>query len=176
MRKPQAGFTIVELLIVIVVIAILAAISIVAYNGIQNRSYDTTVLQDLAAIKKKIELYKIDNGDAYPSGGGAASLNAIGGIKVSRGAYATSPVTENNVWYCRNTGQQTFAVVALSKTGNIFYITESKGPTQYTGPEAWSSTAHNCNTMISLGLGWQYAGYASSDTTTGPWRPWVSGN
>jgi len=52
MRKPQAGFTIVELLIVIVVIAILAAISIVAYNGIQNRTYDAAVINDLANIKK----------------------------------------------------------------------------------------------------------------------------
>lgn len=34
MRISRSGFTIVELLIVIVVIAILAAISIVAYNGI----------------------------------------------------------------------------------------------------------------------------------------------
>lgn len=38
MRKRQGGFTIVELLIVIVVIGILAAITIVAYNGIQERA------------------------------------------------------------------------------------------------------------------------------------------
>ena len=38
MRQTKSGFTIVELLIVIVVIAILAAITIVAYNGIQNRA------------------------------------------------------------------------------------------------------------------------------------------
>lgn len=38
MKRNMSGFTIVELLIVIVVVAILAAISIVAYNGIQVRS------------------------------------------------------------------------------------------------------------------------------------------
>jgi len=103
-------------------------------------------------------------------------MNAIGGIKVSKNAYAVAPTTENNLWYCRNTSQQTFAVIALSKTGKVFYVTESRTPTEYTGAETWSATLHNCNTMIHLGLGWQYAGYASSDTTTGPWRPWVSGN
>lgn len=41
MGIKQKGFTIVELLIVIVVIAILAAITIVAYNGIQTRANNT---------------------------------------------------------------------------------------------------------------------------------------
>lgn len=38
LKAAKRGFTIVELLIVIVVIAILAAITVVAYNGIQNRA------------------------------------------------------------------------------------------------------------------------------------------
>jgi prepilin-type N-terminal cleavage/methylation domain-containing protein len=46
MLKTKSGFTIVELLIVIVVIGILAAITIVAYNGIQDRANDTSVKSD----------------------------------------------------------------------------------------------------------------------------------
>ena len=49
----KRGFTIVELLIVIVVIAILAAITIVAYNGVQERSRATFISDEL----KKIELF-----------------------------------------------------------------------------------------------------------------------
>ena len=40
-HKRRTGFTIVELLIVIVIIAILAAITIVAYNGLQQRARDS---------------------------------------------------------------------------------------------------------------------------------------
>ena len=61
----QKGFTIVELLIVIVVIAILAAITIAAYNGIQNRATYNKINADLVNMRKLIELYKVDNG-TYP--------------------------------------------------------------------------------------------------------------
>ena len=55
----KKGFTIVELLIVIVVIAILAAISIVAYNGIQNRSKVTKANSDLVTLRKAIEVARL---------------------------------------------------------------------------------------------------------------------
>lgn len=59
------GFTIVELLIVIVVIGILAAITIVAYNGVQNRARETNLKSDLTNVAKQIEVYRAD-GD-YPA-------------------------------------------------------------------------------------------------------------
>ena len=67
MKRTTSGFTIVELLIVIVVIAILAAISIVAYNGIQARARDNIRYQDVKSITKALELYKIDNGNYPPT-------------------------------------------------------------------------------------------------------------
>jgi general secretion pathway protein G len=60
------GFTIVELLIVIVVIGILAAITIVAYNGLQDRGKYSLMQSDLKSITKALELYKVDNGN-YPN-------------------------------------------------------------------------------------------------------------
>lgn len=62
----RAGFTIVELLIVIVVIAILAAITIVAYNGIQQRASNAKTEQALTSWLKAIKLYKADKG-TYPA-------------------------------------------------------------------------------------------------------------
>lgn len=66
-HNPARGFTIIELLIVIVVIAILAAITIVAYNGIQQRARDSQRKSDVATIQKALELYYLDNG-FYPPG------------------------------------------------------------------------------------------------------------
>lgn len=64
-KNRHLGFTIVELLIVIVVIAILASITVVAYNGIQGRARDNGRIAKIQGIAKAIELYKVDNG-RYP--------------------------------------------------------------------------------------------------------------
>lgn len=63
----RSGFTVVELLIVIVVIAILAAITVVAYNGVRERSMTVKQLADLNAYIKIIEAYKINKGPYPPS-------------------------------------------------------------------------------------------------------------
>jgi prepilin-type N-terminal cleavage/methylation domain-containing protein len=60
MRKITSGFTIVEMLIVIVVIAILEAITIVAYNGIQQRAKASAVINGLKASDKELRLYATD--------------------------------------------------------------------------------------------------------------------
>jgi prepilin-type N-terminal cleavage/methylation domain-containing protein len=82
-NKHQVGFTIVELLIVIVVIGILAAITIVAYNGVQQRSRDAARAQDIAGIKKMLLLYQTDNGGVMKTStyGG----NGPGGWNLSSG-------------------------------------------------------------------------------------------
>lgn len=65
LTNQERGFTIVELLIVVVVIAILAAITIVSYNGITNRANASSAKSVAATVQKKIELYNTDQG-RYP--------------------------------------------------------------------------------------------------------------
>ena len=72
--KPKSGrnpgFTIVELLIVIVVIGILATISIVAYNNVQQNSRKARLASDISNIKKAMAMFKSETGNfpACPSG------------------------------------------------------------------------------------------------------------
>jgi len=77
--KQQNGFTIVELLIVVVVIAILAAITIVSYNGIQNRAKDSAITQELSQNAKKITAESLGSSTgryslAYVLPGGIAAV------------------------------------------------------------------------------------------------------
>jgi prepilin-type N-terminal cleavage/methylation domain-containing protein len=65
LKKSEKGFTIVELLIVIVVIAILATLVIVQFTNIQARARDTEKKSDMRAIQSKIaEYYAIQS--KYP--------------------------------------------------------------------------------------------------------------
>jgi type IV pilus assembly protein PilA len=63
----QKGFTIVELLIVVVVIAILAAITIVAYNGIQNRAKASAAQAAARQTGTKVALFASQNADTFPA-------------------------------------------------------------------------------------------------------------
>ncbi len=81
------GFTIVELLIVIVVIGILAAIVIVAYNGVTNSANATKAKSNAGALQKKAEAYYSDvNGGngLYPA---CATAN---GSTCTTGAFSTA--------------------------------------------------------------------------------------
>lgn len=60
--QKDIAFTIVELLIVIVVIAVLATISIVAYNGIQDRAKVSSVADNLNKIEKALRVQALSSG------------------------------------------------------------------------------------------------------------------
>lgn len=91
MNKKAYGFTIVELLIVIVVIGILAAISIVAYNNIQQRARDSIRTNDISNIIKALALYRTEH-DGYPMSHGPSGP---GGWEISNNLAAGRTFMQN---------------------------------------------------------------------------------
>jgi prepilin-type N-terminal cleavage/methylation domain-containing protein len=91
-RSKQAGFTIVELLIVIVVIGILAAITIVAYNGVTSRAQDTALKTDVANASRQMQLAYVD--------AGAYSTTFPSTVKISNGTILS--LSQLSGGYCIN--------------------------------------------------------------------------
>lgn len=68
MKRKSSGFTIVELLIVIVIIGILSALVINVYNGIQQRARNTSRIASAKELLKLTAAYIAQEG-RYPGGG-----------------------------------------------------------------------------------------------------------
>jgi type II secretory pathway pseudopilin PulG len=108
-KQKQLGFTIVDLLIVIVVIGILAAITIVAFNGVQRRAYETTLQSDLRQGAKQLALDYTQN-NSYPTS--LAAANNGNGLKSSNGT--TFQYSYNN-----NTNPASFCLAATSSRSDV---------------------------------------------------------
>ncbi len=106
----RRGFTIVELLIVIVVIGILAAIVIVAFNGVQNKAKVTSISSGLKQYSKSMAAYNAAN-SRYPT-----SLEEAG-VKNSNGiSYQYTSATEQEYCLTATSGTLTYYVSQVDAT------------------------------------------------------------
>ncbi|PKL31001.1 hypothetical protein CVV43_04460 [Candidatus Saccharibacteria bacterium HGW-Saccharibacteria-1] len=121
-KKALTGFTIVELLIVIVIIGILAAITIVSYIGISKKATEASLTSDLDGAKRQLELYKTEH-ETYPT-------------SLDENKCPTAP--ENDTKYClknkdfiyTTTDNGLTYILRLTKSGITFEVTNSTGPTE----------------------------------------------
>ncbi len=112
-RKRVAGFTIVELLIVIVVIGILAAITIIAYSGIQQRAVASSLQSDLTNASNQLKLFQVDN-NAYP-----ASITNCPTPATGNACFKTSPGTTYQYATNGTANSSTFCITA--NNGDQYY-------------------------------------------------------
>lgn len=126
----RQGFTIVELLIVIVVIAILAAIILIAFNGIQRRASETTLVTSLRSAGQVLETDRVTSSDDnYP--GTQAEANAGRGFDSAQGV--RYQYTSDNSAF-----EPTFCLSA-SFRGLDYFITANSQPTEGVCDDHYSS-------------------------------------
>ncbi len=120
------GFTIVELLIVIVVIAILATLAIVAYSGIQDRAVASTLQADLNGASKTLKLYQVDNG-YYPT-----SIDSTTYCPTPADTRYCLKASSGNSFanYSANNAASppTFSLDAFGSNGTQYYISDNSSP------------------------------------------------
>lgn len=150
LNNNQRGFTIVELLIVIVVIGILAAITIVAYNGIQQRARAATVQADLTNSAKKMAIDNTLNGTYALT---AATVDSGKGLPASAGT-----------------------TYQFHSTGTTYCITGTNGSSSYKiSDTATSSTTGGCagDSQGGVAAVTNLATNPSVESNTNSWAAWI---
>ena len=117
----QKGFTIVELLVVIVVIGILAAITIVSYTGISNKATIASLQSDLSSNSQKLKLFQVLN-SAYPTTNNCSIAESTTNICLKYSG--TNNLSYN---YDNSSNPQTFCVTA-SNDLVVYKITNDSAP------------------------------------------------
>ena len=77
--RTRKGFTLVEILIVVVILGILAAVVIPEFTGASTEAKDAALASDLRTMRSQLELYKTQHNDALPGAGGATFTQAMTG-------------------------------------------------------------------------------------------------
>lgn len=163
--RKESGFTIVELLIVIVIIAILAAITIIAYNGIQNRSKTASAQSAANNFQKKAEAYNADStASTYPSvsadltSASSGTTYYLNGVSVDATALASpgnlpSDPSEVNFYRCgtnTSAAATSLATTTVVTGGQVRYwnystnntVTVPFGQTSGTSPGGYNVTCY----------------------------------
>jgi len=146
--RNNRGFTIVELLIVIVVIAILAAISIVAYNGVQERARASSVSSAVVSIQKAFTLWAIEEGySTWPIPSGNPSLDTLASTTSIKNYLQKSPTIDGVTNWIYDNDDDSRSGCTLSTSGvNVFASGVSQSIAQRVD-ESIDDGALNCGTV-----------------------------
>lgn len=150
-RTRQAGFTLVELLIVVVILAILAAVVIPQISNASAEAKESALRGSLATVRQAISLYRVQHNETYPGQGGwsefvtqlTTGTDATGAAGTKFGPYLRTgfpqnPVTGSNdgvtvatmpgsppgggAWiYCTTSGELRANVAGTAPSGTDYF-------------------------------------------------------
>jgi general secretion pathway protein G len=127
-RAGAAGFTLLEMLIVIMIVMILAGIAVGRYEKSVLRSKEAVLKQDLFVLRQGIQQYTLDKQTAPTSLDDLVSAKYISGIPVD-------PITRNKEWHLD------FEDVVLTPEQTVSGLSDVHSSSGDTSP--FESTAYN---------------------------------
>lgn len=156
LAKDESGFTLIELMVVVLIIAILIAIAIPTFLGARERAQDRGVQSNLRNGLTAEKVYYTDN-ETYTTA--SASLEGIEPSLAWNAGSAADTSTAGEVFVAvGGTNDQNVCLTALSQSGTLFYVkdiaTGTNAGTWYTTYASGSAPAcDNANAGMSAD-GW----------------------
>lgn len=138
-RTKKSGFSLIELLITVSIIAILIAIGVASYATINRQSRDTKRKSDLEQIRSALEMYRADNG-AYPGAGSGSWVATSSSTDVLIGLTPQLVPTYLAQVPLDPKSAQSYMYMATNGSGGYYYgyclsaLLESENPTDTCTP------------------------------------------
>ncbi len=157
--RKGSGFTIVELLVVIVVIGILASITIVSYTNITQRASTATLQSDLSNAAQQIKIFQATSpSNNYPT---ANSCPNAGATEICIKTSGSNSIITTNGYTVNNSANPKYFSIIANNENTTYRTTSDSYPTSYTslattdpnnwiaiGTQVWAKTNLNAGTMI----------------------------
>lgn len=153
MRGEESGFTLVELLVVMLILGLLAAIAIPAFFNQRDKARDADAKSAARTAQTAIETYATDNNGSYENAT-AAALIAIEPTLTDATSLGVSELARD-----------AYRVSVQSDTGNIFWISRSGGVTTLECGTTLGTPATDANAGCPAGGNW--GGASGSTGSTG---------
>ncbi|MDD2871187.1 MAG: prepilin-type N-terminal cleavage/methylation domain-containing protein, partial [Candidatus Gracilibacteria bacterium] len=137
-KQKTNGFTLVELIVVITILAILGTIAFISLQGYSTSARDSTRITDLGAMKTSLELFQLDAGK-YPLPSDVTEITYSGAVAWSQGTFGETvyantdkldkipldPITDKQYTYSTTSKRNEFQLAGIIEGGDIAY----NGPT-----------------------------------------------